>query len=123
MFKNYEGKVLVLKRTQNQGEKRLHNKISIGIGGHINKGDKMDREINEELWITNSYKYVYKGIINDNTEDVSKVHLGVLFVGFIDSAKIKEEDNFESTWMKKEEIVNLKDVNFEGWTEIAINNM
>ncbi|PNR99128.1 hypothetical protein X927_06445, partial [Petrotoga mexicana DSM 14811] len=94
VFKNYEDKILVLKRTQNQGEKRLHNKISIGIGGHINKGDKgitmeqtffngMDREINEELWITNSYKYVYKGIINDNDEDVSKVHLGVLFVGFI----------------------------------------
>ncbi|MGY4686910.1 NUDIX domain-containing protein [Petrotoga sp. DB-2] len=134
VFKNYEDKILVLKRTQNQGEKRLHNKISIGIGGHINKGDKgitmeqtffngMDREINEELWITNSYKYVYKGIINDNDEDVSKVHLGVLFVGFIDSAKIKEENNFESTWLKKEEIVNLKDVNFEGWTTIALNNL
>jgi len=134
VFKNYEDRILVLKRTQNQGEVRLHNKISIGIGGHINDQDKsitmeqtffngMDREINEELWITNSYKYIYKGIIYDNTEEVSKVHLGVLFVGFVDSAKIKEESNFESTWLKKEEIINLTGANFENWTNIALNNI
>ncbi len=39
VFRNFQDEILVLKRTQNQGEKRLHNKISIGIGGHINKGD------------------------------------------------------------------------------------
>jgi len=134
VFKNKEKKILVLKRTEKQGEKRLHNKVSIGIGGHINENDKgfsleqtffkgMEREVNEELWITPPTKYVYLGIINDDSEDVSTVHLGVLFVGHVESAEIKEVENFESIWLTKEELNNLKGVDYEGWTKIALENI
>ncbi|PNR95771.1 NUDIX hydrolase [Petrotoga sp. 9PWA.NaAc.5.4] len=134
VFKNKENKILVLKRTQNQGEKRLHNKISIGIGGHINKNDigiskeqtffnGMDREINEELWLTSNSKYIYKGIINDDSEEVSNVHLGILFIGFVEHAEIKEVENFQSKWLKKEEILQMPYVNLEGWTKIALENI
>jgi predicted NUDIX family phosphoesterase len=134
VFKNGKDQFLVLKRTENQGEKRLHNLISLGIGGHINKRDEgytkeqtffngMDREINEELWLSHSAKYVYKGIIRDNSEDVSNVHIGVLFEGYVEYAEIKEVDNFESTWLTKSEIEKLENVKLETWAKITLENI
>ena len=134
VFKNGKDQFLVLKRTENQGEKRLHNLISLGIGGLINKKDKgylneqtffngMDREINEELWLAHSAKYVYKGIIRDNSEDVSNVHIGILFEGFVEYAEIKEVDNFESSWLTKCEIEKLENVKLETWAKIALENI
>ena len=32
----HEGSILVLQRLKTQGEKRLHGKRSIGVGGHVN---------------------------------------------------------------------------------------
>jgi len=134
VFKNRDSKYLVLKRTEKQGEKRLHNMISLGIGGHINEKDKgfskeqtffngMEREINEEIWLSNPAKYVYRGIIRDNSEDVSNVHLGILFEGYVKHAEIKEVDNFHSAWLTKSEIEKFKDAKLETWAKIALENI
>src|SRR4030042_1667445 len=39
VIRSMEGKVLTYRRTKSSGEGRLHNKASIGIGGHINLDD------------------------------------------------------------------------------------
>jgi predicted NUDIX family phosphoesterase len=67
----------------------LHDKLSIGIGGHINPAEGilaadliqngLSREVNEELHIARGYQERLIGLINDDTTDVGRVHLGVLF--------------------------------------------
>ena len=58
---HHKDNYLLLQRTSNQSEKRLHNKFSLGIGGHINPVssmkyeniiiDSMYRELNEEVQV------------------------------------------------------------------------
>lgn len=80
-------------RSSKSGEARLHAKRSIGIGGHISAEDGhvsksyavgMLREMAEELG-TDAMRHVpldylssVYGILNDDSDDVGKVHLGVV---------------------------------------------
>ena len=74
-------------RGKGQGEKRLHSKRSVGIGGHISTLDAhddspydlgMQRELEEEVVIDTLYTQEQIGLINDDQTDVGKVHLGVV---------------------------------------------
>lgn len=116
---------VVYQRTVNQTEKRLHNKYSLGVGGHINIGDKspsvlgtiftgMLRELSEEFnVILNNFEYL--GVLNYNETDVSKVHLGIVFLADVDYMGVNEIDNFEVYFTK-----NLEDYfeQFEDWSKI-----
>lgn len=75
--------------SKGQGENRLAGKASIGIGGHVNDEDHagnaydtffkaMTREIQEELKIDSGYTTRVIGLINDDSDAVGSVHLGVL---------------------------------------------
>ncbi|MDO7977385.1 NUDIX domain-containing protein [Oceanotoga teriensis] len=134
IFKNTNDQILITKRTKNQSEKRLHEKISAGIGGHINLNDYsenpemtffngLNREINEELKIKDLEELKYLGLIYDDSNEVSRVHIGILFTAQVKNAEIKEVENFEANWLKKEEIENLKEENFETWTKISLNQL
>jgi predicted NUDIX family phosphoesterase len=109
-----KGKILYYIRSSETQEKRLNNKLSIGIGGHVSKDDidkkEIDnviyegirREIKEEIGqhaIDNS-KFLYnvkeldnysmivkhcRGLIYDPSNTVGKVHLGLLFNVFVDT--------------------------------------
>src|SRR5262249_26963174 len=80
--------LLVLHRLGTQGEKRLHDKLSIGVGGHINpvdtdaSADVLDagtqRELLEELRFETGYRREVIGIINDESTSVGSVHFGIV---------------------------------------------
>ena len=97
--------IFITQRTTKQTEERLHNKYSIGIGGHIssvdNKTDNktndivitgMLRELYEEVEINTSYSWKFYGIINDNSTEVNSVHTGVCFLIELDNecCRVKE---------------------------------
>ncbi|MEE2826681.1 MAG: phosphoesterase [Planctomycetota bacterium] len=74
-------------RGKGQGESRLHSKGSVGIGGHISSLDAtesspylegMRRELEEEIHITCEYSESCVGLLNDDENEVGKVHLGVV---------------------------------------------
>ena len=80
--------VFFTRRLNHGTESRLHGLISLGIGGHINPIDKCDdillqgtrRELEEEVILsTNPLSFHAIGFINDNSNNVGKVHLGMLF--------------------------------------------
>lgn len=88
---HHAGRLLCYTRGGKGGEKRLHAKKSVGIGGHINPVDQtqahlgeqtynngVEREIAEELRITGSYQQRVIGLINDDSNEVGRVHLGVV---------------------------------------------
>lgn len=128
-------KVFAYQRSQKGNESRLHNKWSWGIGGHIDIEDMMKggdpiqnsllRELSEELTGAENPSLKLVGYINDDSDDVGKVHFGLLYI-----AKVKSEE----IHFKDEEIKqgNLKPINeleaicanpdfvVEGWSRIAL---
>lgn len=78
-------------RGKSGGESRLHAQISIGVGGHINPVDQredhlgektyiagVEREIDEELNINGGHTNNIVALLNDDSNEVGKVHLGVV---------------------------------------------
>jgi len=84
-----KGRVLTLTRLAAQGEKRLHGKRSIGVGGHINPCDQDGkdlfaaaclREVHEELVLPDKLPaFEPVGVLNDDTTPVGAVHLGLVY--------------------------------------------
>ena len=80
-------RVLLMHRTDAGGDARLHGKASIGVGGHLNPVDDGDdplmaglrREWDEELVADWEPEFRLVGLLNDDTNRVGAVHLGVVF--------------------------------------------
>lgn len=130
VIKNENNEILVVQRTKKQTEKRLHNLYSVGIGGHINPIDEnknkeltfyngLNRELNEELYIDKLKSLEYVGLILDDSTEVSRVHLGILFIGYVTYADIREKENFNEIWLNEKDFQDF-DGNFEGWSKIAL---
>ena len=79
--------VFLTHRTDAGGDSRLHGKASIGIGGHLNPVDRgedallagLRREWDEELDADWEPDFTLVGLLNDETNPVGAVHLGVVF--------------------------------------------
>lgn len=80
--------VFAMERLAGGAEQRLHGRISVGVGGHIERGVDASRglawgglaqEWHEEVagWPCDSARFV--GFINDDSTPVGAVHLGVVF--------------------------------------------
>lgn len=83
------------------GESRLHAKKSVGIGGHISTEDigddcpyelGMQRELSEEVQIDTQYDQTMVGLINDDSNDVGKVHLGVVHLFTVASPSVSSKE-------------------------------
>jgi predicted NUDIX family phosphoesterase len=130
---HYKNKYLLLQRTSNQSEKRLHNKYSLGIGGHINPVssmkyeniiiDSMYRELNEEVRVNNHGALKFAGIINDDSNSVSKVHLGLLYILEVLSPEFEvlEKDKMTAEWVSEDELKDYYD-KFETWSQIVYDD-
>lgn len=128
--------VFVYKRLKAGGEERLHEQLSIGVGGHMNIIEgvftwdytlmgNLYRELDEELNIQSSVTPVTKiiGLINDDENEVGKVHIGILAVMELPEeaeVTVKETDQLEGYWIR------IRDLNktplfesLESWSQIA----
>ena len=80
-------RVFLMHRTDAGGDPRLHGKASIGVGGHLNPVDDgedalmsgLRREWAEELDADWEPEFELVGLLNDDTNPVGAVHLGVVF--------------------------------------------
>ena len=75
----------LMRRTRAGGDVRLHDRWSIGVGGHLNPGDGdldggLRREWSEELVADFVPEFRFVGLLNDDTTAVGQVHLGAVFV-------------------------------------------
>lgn len=120
------------------GEQRLHGKLSIGVGGHMNRvegaqnfkqvlSDNLRRELNEELVIegAGALKIRTIGLINDDATEVGRVHIGVLVaIDLPDSASVdvREKDKLEGKWLPLSELQD-KEVyeRMESWSIFAVD--
>jgi predicted NUDIX family phosphoesterase len=80
-------RVFLMERTDAGGDRRLHGKASIGVGGHLNPVDEgedalmagLRREWAEELKADWTPAFRLVGMLNDDSNPVGAVHLGVVF--------------------------------------------
>jgi len=79
--------VFLTHRTDAGGDARLHGRASIGVGGHLNPVDDgedalmagLRREWDEELEADWEPEFTLVGLLNDDSNPVGSVHLGVVF--------------------------------------------
>ena len=124
-------------RGKKSGEQRLASKSSIGIGGHINQDDfnssslekdtyltGIEREINEELIINCDYNNLPIALINDDSNDVGQVHLGVVHLFDLESDQVEAgEANIENLeFLTSDDLLREKD-NLESWSQICVDHL
>jgi predicted NUDIX family phosphoesterase len=116
-------------RGKGQGEKRLHAKRSIGIGGHISTIEEigesyeqgMQRELAEEVMIDTPFQNRCVGLINDDETEVGRVHLGVVHIFDVERPQVhpNEDEILDAGFRPAAEL--LKDVDgFETWSQICL---
>ncbi len=135
--------VFSYKRGNGMGEKRLHLKYSLGIGGHVSDEDVSDvlensdisesvydilyaglnRELKEEVIINTTGNLSPIGIIADDFDDVGKVHLGIVFIMDVVEPNIhhNEDDILESGFLPLGEI-NENCFKYERWSQNVLAN-
>ncbi|UCD35271.1 MAG: NUDIX domain-containing protein [Nitrospiraceae bacterium] len=121
---------LLLKRLSRQREKRLHNKYSLGIGGHVNpdpagNGDNvimsgLYRELHEEVFLDDPGEVSFVGVINDESSSVSRVHLGLLFELHVRSSgyRVLETEKMTARWVSHHDLGQYYS-NLETWSRIV----
>jgi len=89
-----DDQVVQYTRTSSGGEERLHGRISIGLGGHIDLADMRtdagrvslratvevaaQREVQEELGSTEIIQKEWTGLLVEHDTDVGRVHIGLV---------------------------------------------
>ena len=118
-------------RGSGQGEGRLHRKRSIGVGGHICSIDAeaaanpyeegMRRELEEEVRIETPYRQRCVGLINDDSNSVGQVHLGVVHVCDVERPEVypREDEIIDAGFRPLDQL--LADIeHFETWSQICL---
>ncbi len=127
---NHGDRYLLIQRTRKQTEARLHDKYSLGIGGHVNDSDANDstdliqagmrREMAEEIRFTSEESCTFLGIINDDSTEVARVHVGFLYLLILGSPQftILERGHYTADWKPVDEISHYYD-QMESWAQIV----
>ena len=131
------GRVLRYKRGKKSGEQRLVAKGSIGIGGHMNDRDEglfaldkeaylsgVQREIDEELIIEHPLQNRIAALINDDSNEVGQVHLGVVHVLELPHPTAeKRESMILSVEFLTPEQLRAEWKTLETWSRICVDNL
>jgi predicted NUDIX family phosphoesterase len=137
------GQVMCLRRTKRGGEARLHDKLSIGVGGHVNPEDLPDDQdgggraglmarathrevVEEELAIEGPYTLRSVGLINDDSNPVGAVHVGLVQIITVEGpVSIRETDQLEGSFVAKRELHRqlAEGANFETWSSLLIPHL
>jgi predicted NUDIX family phosphoesterase len=125
----HEGSYYLLQRTQKQTESRLHLKLSLGIGGHINPDtpdilDGLQKELEEEVEVRGDYDLGFIGILNDDTTEVGRVHLGAVFVleSHSGDVQVRETEKMTGRWAQVEELAAVRE-SMETWSQIVFDHL
>ncbi len=127
----HQDRYLLMRRTRRQTESRLHDKYSLGVGGHINRGDLepghdniilagMRRELAEEIRVEAEQSCDLIGVINDDSTEVARVHMGLVFLLSAATARyeIVEQDKYTAAWKTLPELLAYYE-QMETWAQIV----
>ena len=125
----YKDEFYLLQRTQKQTEARLHHMQSLGIGGHINPDTPdllggLQKELEEEVEVRGDYDLTFAGILNDDTTEVGRVHLGAVYVleAHQRDVVVRETEKMSGRWVARGELASLRE-SMETWSQIVHDSL
>jgi predicted NUDIX family phosphoesterase len=130
--------VLHYVRGKKAGEQRLVAKGSIGIGGHMNQEDEslfnfaideaayragVEREVNEEISIETAFEDRIVALLNDDTTEVGRVHLGIVHVFRLAEQKVQKREAMitNMAFLTKEKLLAGRD-SLETWSQLCVDS-
>ncbi|MHC4204078.1 MAG: hypothetical protein ACYSTT_05465 [Planctomycetota bacterium] len=135
----HDGKYLSYVRGKRAGEARLVGNRSIGIGGHINPADDMplfnmdfyetylaavDREVAEEVSVETGHTNHIVALLNDESNEVGSVHLGIVHYWALDAPKVNKREQMitQMAFMSPAELQEVKDT-LETWSGLCAEHL
>jgi predicted NUDIX family phosphoesterase len=133
----FENSVLHYVRGKKAGEQRLVAKGSIGIGGHMNETDEtffaldeaayragVEREVNEEIRIDTRFDDRIVALLNDDTTEVGRVHLGIVHVFKLAEPKVEKREAMITNLAlrTRAELMGRRD-SLETWSQICLDSL
>ena len=133
----FQDRVLHYVRGKKAGEQRLVAKGSIGIGGHMNESDEslfawdeqayragVEREVNEEIKIDTQFQDGIVALLNDDTTEVGRVHLGIVHVFRLAQQKVEKREAMITNlaFLTKAELLNRRE-SLETWSQICVDSL
>lgn len=130
-------RVLHYVRGKKAGEQRLVAKGSIGIGGHMNDTDEslfawdeqayragVEREVNEEIKIESPFEDRIVALLNDDTTEVGRVHLGIVHVVRLAEPKVQKREAMITNlaFLNREQLLAIRD-NLETWSQLCVDSL
>lgn len=135
-----DGKYLNYVRGTRAGEARLVGNRSIGIGGHINPVDNeiplfdtdfqqmynaaVEREVAEEVSVETTHTDRIVALLNDDSNEVGSVHLGVVHYWLLDEPKVTKREQMitQMDFKTLAELQNVKDT-METWSSLCVDGL
>ncbi len=134
-----DGKILSYVRGKRAGEKRLSGQRSIGIGGHINPTDELplldsnfkdaylaavQREVSEEVAIEVGHRDRVVALLNDDSTEVGKVHLGIVHHWVLDAPIVTKREQMitQMSFMTAAELHDVRD-SLENWSRLCLDEL
>ena len=123
----FNDRYFLMQRQAKASEQRLKNKFSLGIGGHIRQEDMTtasifdwaNREFHEEVNYNDMIEIQTIGVLNDDSNPVGQVHLGLvlLITGSSPNIAIKSE-------LKSGQLLSLQELEpfydrMETWSQMV----
>jgi predicted NUDIX family phosphoesterase len=124
--------VYLMERTDAGGDPRLHGRASIGVGGHLNPVDDgedpltdgLRREWSEELVADWEPQFRLVGLLNDDSNPVGSVHLGVVFEVEADGrpVQVREQEKLSGRFATLQEVRAAWD-RMETWSRLVADHL
>lgn len=125
----HQDRIFHYQRSQRAGEQRLAGRRSLGVGGHVNAEDWRDgggwnaltrgitRELIEEVDLAQIPQVTYLGVIDDDADPVSRVHLGIVALASLDAASVRLRDpTLQDARFDPVDVIRARLDDFEGWS-------
>jgi predicted NUDIX family phosphoesterase len=117
----------LMRRTRAGADARLHDRWSIGVGGHLNPGDGdlaggLRREWREELDAGFDPEFAIVGLLNDDTTEVGSVHVGVVYEAQAlgRPVRIRETDKLSGAFAAPADVAAVAD-RLETWSRLVFD--
>jgi len=131
-------RILHYTRGKSGGESRLHAKLSVGVGGHVNPVDTgggktgaqayhaaVTREIEEELELPEEHSHRIIALLNDESNAVGQVHLGVVHLIDLQSDAVasREDALLELGFTELTELAGPCFERLETWSQFCVRHL
>lgn len=125
----HENKLFLMQRQTKASETRLQGKFTLGIGGHIREEDMSEndistwarREFHEEVIYNDEFTIEPLGMINDDSNDVGKVHIGFVYILRGKTPQISVQEELQSgVLLTLEECADFYD-RMETWSQMVFD--